>query len=194
MAHQYTNEQRQFIKENVTGRTCKELTALVNAEFGIQLSEAVVNSYKKNHGLKSGLSGQFKPGRTPVNKGKKYPGLYKNSGQFQVGRKPKNYMPVGSERVNADGYVDIKISDPNKWRAKHKLVWEEVNGPIPAGKVVMFADGNNRNFDIDNLLCVTKRKMLTLNKHKLISTDADLTRTGLLIADVYEKMADRKRK
>ena len=103
MAHQYTNEQREFIKENVAGRTCKELTALVNAEFGIQLSEAVVNSYKKNYGLKSGLSGQFKPGRTPVNKGKKYPGLYKNSGQFKIGRMPKNYLPVGSERVNADG-------------------------------------------------------------------------------------------
>ena len=96
--------------------------------------------------------------------------------------------------MNADGYVDIKIADPNKWRAKHKLVWEEVNGPIPTGKVVMFADGDNRNFAIDNLLCVTKRKMLTLNKHKLISNDAELTRTGLLIADVYEKIADRKRK
>lgn len=103
-------------------------------------------------------------------------------------------MPVGSERVNSDGYVDIKISDPNKWKGKHILIWEKENGPVPKGHCVIFGDGNNRNFDSNNLILVSRQQLIVLNKNNLIQSDADLTRTGVIIADLYQKINERKAK
>lgn len=113
--------------------------------------------------------------------------------QFKKGNKPHNYVPVGSERVNADGYVDIKIAEPNRWRGKHLIVWEQHNGrPVPKGHAVIFGDRNRRNFDPDNLVLVSRSQLATMNKMNLIRDDADLTRTGVILADIYQKISQRK--
>ena len=114
-----------------------------------------------------------------------------NTDAISKGQKPHNYKPVGSERVNGDGYVDVKI-DPNKWRAKHRLLGRR-NGPIPKGYVIIFGDGNRRNFQQDNLILVSKSQLAILNKNQLIQNDADLTRAGIVIADIYKKIGERKK-
>lgn len=191
MAHKYTREQVDFIKENIKGRKVDELIKMFNQYFNETLDNNLIRAFIKNHGLKSGVSCQFGKGHIPVNKGKKGVG-YWNCTQFKKGDKPHNYLPVGSERVNGDGYVDIKIADPNKWKGKHILIWEEHNGPVPKVHAVIFGDRNNRNFDIDNLILVSRKQLLMLNRNKLIQNDADLTRTAVIIADVYQKISDRK--
>ena len=103
-------------------------------------------------------------------------------------------MPVGTERTNTDGYVEIKIADPNKWKGKHRIIWEETHGPIPKGHVVIFADGNRRNFDPDNLLLVSRAQLARMNQTHLIKNDAELTKTGVIVADVLSKIGERKRK
>jgi hypothetical protein len=192
MPHYYTIEQADFLRENVTGRGNTELTQMFNAQFGLDLSVAQIKAFKKNRGLSSGLDGRFKPGHIPFNKGKEGLGGWEPT-QFKKGHKPHNYKPVGTERVNGDDYVDIKVADPNKWRAKHILVWEKENGPVPKGHVIIFGDGNRRNFEPDNLILVSRKQLSTLNKNKLIQNNADLTRVGLAIADIYQKISDRKK-
>ncbi|MEN6487843.1 MAG: HNH endonuclease [Smithella sp.] len=64
--------------------------------------------------------------------------------QFKKGNKPANWVPIGTERTNRDGYVEVKIADGrlNKnWKAKHIFIWETANGPVPKGHVVIFGDG-----------------------------------------------------
>lgn len=193
MCHKYTEEERKFIKNNVVGRSIKELTKLINKEFNLDLKTTQIKSYLGNHNLKNGLDSKFKKGQAPPNKGHK--GLAKaNKTSFKKGHRPHNYLPVGSERVNGDGYVDIKIADPNKWKAKHKIIWEAVNGDIPKDHVVIFADRNKRNFDINNLILISRKQLLIMNKNKLIQNDSDLTRTGVIIANVYQKIVDRRKK
>lgn len=92
------------------------------------------------------------------------------------------------------GYVDIKIADPNKWKGKHILIWEELHGPVPKGHAVIFADGNNRNFDPENLLLVSRKQLVRMNQRGLIQNDAELTKTGVIIADIYNKIGEAKRK
>lgn len=46
--------------------------------------------------------------------------------------------------------------------------------------------------DINNLIMVSKSQLLKLNQHKLIKDDADLTRTGVIIADLITKISKRK--
>lgn len=55
------------------------------------------------------------------------------------------------------------------------------------GYKVIFADKNKRNFDPDNLILVTDSESLIMNTNKLIYEDAELTKTGSLIAKVIDK-------
>ena len=107
---------------------------------------------------------------------------------------PYNYKPVGTERINGDGYIYIKVADPRTWKAKHRIIWEEVNGVVPKGHALIFADGNRLNVVFENLVLVSKRQLAVMNKHRLIAQDADLTKTGVIVADVYLKIGERKRK
>lgn len=68
--------------------------------------------------------------------------------------------PVGSERKDYDGFYKVKVgvdeSGKPIWKRKHIVIWEEANGPIPEGYVIMFKDGDRSNLDLDNLVCVPR--------------------------------------
>lgn len=193
MVHRYTAAHIKFITENVVGHSRKELTEMVNSQFGLELSLSQITGFIKNNKLSSGIDCTFKPGNIPFNKGKKGFGGWEPT-QFKKGNKPLNYRPVGSERVSVDGYVEIKVADPGKWRHKHVVTWEEENGPVPKGKVLLFLDGNQLNVSVDNLQLITRSQLARLNNLDLISHDADLTKTGIIITDVYQKIGERKTK
>lgn len=195
----FTREQKEFIRQNVDGRLNQELADLVNEKFGLEITARQMNTYKKNHGLVSGVDCRFSKGSTPANKGTK--GLYNVGGNrtsFKKGQRALNYKPVGSERIDRDGYTLIKVSDEGpwhkRWRHKHKVVWEKANGPIPKGYVVLFADQNKSNITLDNLILVHQSRLSILNNKRLLFKDADLTRTGLIMADIYKKIGERKRR
>jgi hypothetical protein len=186
----YFAEIREFIKENYAGNGPKNMTELLNKTFGTNYTYAQIDGYYNNHNIDSGLDGKFQKGHIPPNKGKKGTGGWEPT-QFKKGCRPVNFKPIGSERVNIDGYTEIKIADPNKWRLKHQVIWEAANGPMPKGHGVIFGDGKRSNCDINNLILVSQRQLLTLNRNKLIQKDADLTRSAIIIVDVLHKMGDR---
>lgn len=153
-----------------------------------------MRAFIKNNGLKSGIDARIKLGSVPPNKGKKKLWTSGEDTQFKKGHKPHNYVPVGSERVNGDDYVDIKIADPNMWRGKHLLIWEQQCGhAVPRGHAVIFGDGDRRNFDPDNLILVTRGQLAIMNNRGFIQKDAELTRTGIILADIIKKIGERKR-
>ncbi|WP_233095997.1 hypothetical protein [Alicyclobacillus sp. SO9] len=53
----FTNEQKAFIKDNVKGLSNQKLADLVNKRFGLSITARQMNTWKKNHGLTSGLKG-----------------------------------------------------------------------------------------------------------------------------------------
>lgn len=106
---------------------------------------------------------QFTSGHTPANKGKKMsPELYAKCAptMFKKGHIPGNHREVGSERVNKDGYVEIKVAEPNKWKAKHRVIWEAANGPVKKGYNVQFKDGNPKNITLENLYLISRAQQL----------------------------------
>lgn len=188
----YPPEVAKFIRDHVKGISTKELVEMVNEKFGTEFTVSKMHNFKCNHNLKSGIDGRFKKGHMPHNKGQKGI-MYKGSekGWFKKGHVSENKRPIGSERVESkNGYIMIKVAEPNKWRLKHNVIWEEHNGLIPKGNVVIFLDGDKTNCNIDNLVCITQEENLIMNKRGLRYSEAELTKTGTLIAKVV--VAERK--
>jgi hypothetical protein len=180
----YTDEMKQFILDNYKGRYNQELADLFNQKFNTNITSRTIKSYKANNKLNSGLTGKFRKGQTPHNKGKKMPKeVYEKvkHTMFAKGNVPPNHRPVGSERISKDGYIEVKAAEPNKWRLKQRVVYEEAKGKIPEGCPIIFLDGNKRNFDIENLRCITRSELLYLNCNGLNNSN-EITETGILMA------------
>ena len=192
--HRYSEEQKKFIIDNYYGKYSKELADIFNKQFNTNITAKEIKNYRKNHKLNSGLSGQFKKGHVAHNKGKKQIEYMSQESiertketRFKKGNKPKNYRPIGSERITKDGYIEVKVSDPNKWETKNKIIYKQYFGDIPKGHKVIYADGNKLNNDINNLILVSDNEELIMNRHKLRTEDIELTKTGYLIAKVIDK-------
>ena len=117
---------------------------------------------------------RFEIGHVSHNKGKKLEEFISAQGiekvratQFKKGNLPHNYKPVGHERVDKDGYVEVKVRDADdskqNFEFKHRLLYVAHNGPIPEGCIVEFADGNKQNFDPSNLVVRTREQNLRAN-------------------------------
>lgn len=201
MRHIYSDEEHKFIIDNVEGITLKELTKRFNEKFNLNVTENAIANRKNILGLRSGIvGGQFQKGHIPANKGKKgsmSPEQYEKckATMFKKGNIPANHRPIGSERVNRrDGSILIKVQDGHlqkNWMSKSRYIYEQAHGKIPKGHKVIFADGNNRNFDLDNLILVSNAEEFIMNQRKLMSKDAEFTKTGVVIAKVLSKAKKR---
>ncbi|MDR1839275.1 MAG: HNH endonuclease [Treponema sp.] len=181
----YTPEEIQFVKKNIRGRTYIETLKLFNKRFGLRLSLKQLETMTYKHKIYNGV-GKWLPGHIPANKGKTPPGWR------------GNWKPVGSERLS-QGYVWVKVTDikhrgSKNWKAKHAAIWEKENGRVPKGHVVIFADRNNRNFELDNLMLISRAELSVMNNLGLIANNKELTATGKTIADVKLAVGKRRKK
>ena len=193
--NKYTEEMQEFILNNYKGITSQELADKFSEHFGVIVKASQMKSFKGNHRLASGVDRKFVKGQVSHNKGMKgcYAGCEK--GWFPKGNTPHNHKPVGSERLSKDGYIEIKVAEPKKWRLKHNVVWEDQNGKIPRNHVVIFLDGNKLNLDISNLKLVSRSELLIMNRYDLFQPDAELTEVATTLAKVIDaKCAAKKRK
>jgi hypothetical protein len=168
----YTQEELRFLRRNIKGRSYVEITELFNKHFGRNISFTKMRGVLVYHQIRNKRNTRF------------YPGI---PCQF------KGY-PVGAERINGYGYVEIKVADnPSRWRKKHVLIWEKENGKTPKGHRVIFADKNKYNFALENLLLISMKELAVMNSLKFISNSMDLTKTGKAIADLTMAINARKR-
>lgn len=198
MANKYGEDVYNFIKKHVKNRTNVKLLELVNSRFGDIFTLKTLKSFKGNHKLSSGLTGRFIKGHTPSNKGQKMdPEKYKKCAgtMFKKGHIPHNHRTLGSERITKDGFIAIKIKEPNKWMLKQRYIWEQITGEkIPEGGIITFLDGDRRNFDISNLACITKNENCRLNHRGIRSDSADITKANINIVRLDNKIRELKRK
>ncbi|WP_353853097.1 HNH endonuclease signature motif containing protein [Dehalobacter restrictus] len=191
----YPAEVREFIRNNYIGVGHQGMADLLNQEFGTNYTKGQMKAIYSRFKLNSGRTGRFPKGNVPVNKGKKghsYPGMVAT--QFKKGNIPRNWWPVGTEMLRADGYIWKKVAEPNKWRQKHVLIWEAANGPRPVKHVVIFGDSNRSNFDPNNLILISQAQLVRMNQKNLIRDNVELTRTGVIIADICNKIGMRRKK
>lgn len=194
----YPNELTSVIAADM-GRTEQQVYYAAH-KMGLKKSPEFLSSQLSTQFKTGHAPTQFKPGMVPWNKGiagstGNHPNTQRT--QFKAGRRPeeaRNYRPVGSVRVTRDGYLERKVTDDTsvyparRWVAVHRLVWEEVNGPMPKGYVVVFKPGmastDPDEITIDRVELITRAELMRRNtRHNLppelnalISTKARLTR------------------
>lgn len=132
----------------------------------------------RTDGKRGGVS-RFKSGRETWNKGVQgVTGHHPNTVRTQFkkgcmhGAAQHNYVPIGSERISKDGYLERKVNDDHltparRWVGVHRLVWEAANGPIPRGHVVCFRPGHKSaeaaRITIDGLELVSRADLARRN-------------------------------
>lgn len=194
-----TQEMVSYLVGFIPGHTEQEIREAFDREFGIVLTKSQIKNFKVRYGIKSGTTGgRFQPGYVPHNKGKKMSKeVYEKvrPTMFKPGNKPVNYKPVGSERVSVDGYVEIKIAEPNKWALKHRIVYEEYyHEKLKPGDVVIMLDGNKTNLDPDNLRKITRAELIRYNQDRLHGDNPEINEVAVTIAKLEALQGIRKRR
>lgn len=141
---------------------------------------------------------QFKKGHTPWNKGLKGWQKIKPKSLFKKGNLPQTTLQIGTEKTDKDGFVRIKVSNDrgdknksNRWKLKHHVIYQQHHPNITIGKDdrIIFLDGNNRNFDIDNLELISKREQLSLAHFGKLN-DPEETKTLISLVRLRNKLLD----
>jgi hypothetical protein len=177
------------------------------------VSAANLHALRKRKGWRTGRTGCFVSGQVPHNKGANCPegtgGRHPNSRrtQFRSGALPHNTKFLGHERVSKDGYVEVSIAETNphtgfarRYVLKHKHVWEQANGPLPAGMALKCLDGNRLNTDPSNWEAVPRGVLARLNggrfKKRLAYDQAhpDVKPVVMAIAKLEQRASERRRR
>lgn len=191
--HRYTQEEKDFIRDNCKGKSVDELQRMLNEHFQINVTKKSVKGIMYRNGWKNGMQGfntRFEKSHTPHNKGKSFPHTSKT--KFKKGNIPPSHKPVGSESIEA-GYVVVKIAEPNVWVKKHRYIWEQAYGPIPDSMVIRFADGDKMNVTLDNLFLTPHRVCISVVKRGIEHSDPDLNVTTHKLAELELAIKDVKK-
>lgn len=193
------SEQIEYLKSIYKGISNRECTRLMNEKFGLSLTCDQVKAQKQRLKLDSGLDGRFQKGQKPNDNCFKKGERVSIETEFKKGNTPKNWTPIGTEKIRSDGYIWVKISDIRgvkyghliNWKQKHIIVWEEANGPIPKGNCLIFLDGDKLNVNLDNLACVSQSQRLIMCQKHLIFDNPEITKSGIQLAKLID-LANKK--
>ena len=193
----YPQGMYEFIRDNSWGVSSQEMADMVNAKFGTSWTQTGMKQFRQRHGIKSGVTGWYRKGHPPGNKGKTIdeymaPEAAAKVRQtaFRKGHRPANELPVGTIVVRGNDKL-IKVSDEGsiweRWKYLGRYIWEQNNGPIPKGMCITFRDGDNMNCELSNLMMVTREECAQLTHLHYRFKDPDLTDTALAVIRVRNK-------
>ncbi|OBQ72380.1 HNH endonuclease [Mesorhizobium loti] len=167
----YSDEELSFLEWR-QAFSRRDLHAAFVEQFGrdeVTLDQIKALCYRK--GWSTGRNGCFVKGQIPFNKGKPHPARGRaTETQFKkgcmTGAAAAKYKPIGTERINKDGYIERKVHEgiplSSRWRLVHVLRWEEAHGPLPAGAALKCLDGNRRNTEPSNWRSVPRALLARL--------------------------------
>lgn len=172
-------EDIKYFKQIVKGHTTKEIIDLFYKTTGILLSKQQVKDQKRRFKLTSGVDAGFKKGHKATGK------------PFKKGNIPHNHKPIGYEFLRSDGYIEIKVAEPNTWKLKHLYIYEKYKGKIPEGYNIIFLDQDKTNFNLDNLELVKTNIIKGTIGTRLIIKNKEFNKALILTQQLKEKVKEK---
>lgn len=168
MRNKYSKEFEQFVIENVSKYTREELRKIVQDKFNIKLSSEALRRYIFSHCKEK----------------------WKDYDKEKV-RKNIFRCNIGAERSSAGG-IFVKIGEPNRWRLKHRLMYEKYhNCKLRDDECIIFLNQNRNDFSKENLKKITFEEFMYLHNCGTFSKNPELTKAGILSAQLRIKANDK---
>lgn len=191
----FSPEEIKWLTENRIGFNFDVTTEKMNKVFGTNYKVSQVRGWCHAHHLPNGMDMKFPKGHVSFNKGRKgwcAPGCEK--GWFKKGHRPHNSVGVDTEVIVDDGYIKVKIAEPNVWELKHRIVWQKVNGVIPEDSCLIFLNGDKTDCRIENLMLIKRSVLCVLNHEHLLFNDAAATKCGVTMAMIKSRVRELQKK
>ena len=188
--HRWSEEEKAYLRKIAKNTPIKQIQEMMSRKFDYEFSRGQITKAMFRFGALNGNDPRFKKGDEPWNKGKKM-----NIDPWNKGKRlgpAYNRSDIGTEHIDTKGFIHVKVSNPSGWKLKHHLIYEKHYGPIEEGYLVIFADKNKNNFDINNLIKIKKSELLTINSNGLYYDNAELTKVGVNVAKVIEMINKKK--
>lgn len=167
----YTDEQLDFLREAIPGRSYRQVSELFEERYGFAISRAALCGIRSRLGVYAGVNaGRFRKGVAPANKGKSWDEQNISdeararmlSTTFKKGIVPHNTRELLDEKLDPSGKLWLVKVDPRDapntvryWVPRSHLNWERANGrPWPEGHKALHLDGDSHNDDPDNVMPV----------------------------------------
>ena len=183
--HRWTDDQVEYLRRHYADTLTVDLAAALGLRagrilakanaLGLRKSAALIAETARQRTLTPGhgsLGSRIQAGAVPWNKGIKGQRVSMAT-EFKPGNRPASWVTVGSYRVNADGYLDRKVTDEGgpsqRWKPVHRLLWIDAHGEIPAGHIVVFKPGRRSaelaQITLDAIELVTRAENMRRNSH-----------------------------
>ena len=203
----FSLEQEAYLKSVNHGKTTRDMQRVIMEYTGKNLTLDQVKGWRARNHLDSGMTGWFQRNNPPVNKSKKLEEVVgKERAEkikkaikptlFKKGNIPHNHVEVGTKIKDSNGYWKLKVAEPNKWKWIHRMVWEEVHGPLKAGEAVIFLDGNPDHIELSNLMALTYEDLMRVNSPTSFggfTEDPELNRTIAQTAKLLSLSSEKKK-
>ena len=136
----FTTEMTEWIRQNCKGVEWEDVATNFNCHFGLSKTARQLRSHAHDNEIHNGI--------------------YHGHSCHHA-----HWRPVGSKRLDKDGYVVIKVAEPCKWRRAQLVEWEKYHKPIDIKtEMLIFLDGNRQNYKIDNLYLIPRRLIGNINQ------------------------------
>lgn len=197
----WTDKEVEVLREIYPDTSNPECSRILNRSLlSIKNKASQLDLSKDPAYLEAAKPGQFHSGQESWNKGTNWKaGGRSAETRFREGQKPHTTVPVGTVTEHKDGYLKKKVRDDltpgrHNWKFVHVIEWEKHNGPLPKGWIVRFADGDNLNFDKDNLVAVSRQLNAVINRWLAVE---EMPEGGLhslkIMAQIKMKARERKK-
>ena len=152
--YDFSEKEKEFIKKYYPDHGPEKTAEMLNEVFE---TNRTVNSVKNMANSKLGLS----VSDSFINE------LNKIKHEKMMKAHVKESRSIRKE-TRKNGRICYKMkADNGQWRTPGIVIWEESNSPIPKGYRLIYLDGDNLNYQLDNLWLVTDKisYQVQTNKH-----------------------------
>lgn len=140
--------------------------AKMAARMGLYKSELFKQNELEKQGerlRKAGVLSRFKKGNRSHNKGKpmcpevynKVKDTFLKKGQEPHNTKHDGYVSIRLDKASGRKYKHIRVSK-GFWKMLHVYNWEQANGKVPSGNILIFKNGNTMDCDLSNIVLISR--------------------------------------
>lgn len=160
-----TEEQDQFIRDNYPTLGGVKLTEAYNSKFGTQKTYRQMKSLVNNRKLTIADEEVFRDCR-----------VNKRGCKYQIGEVSEGWQ---------EPYVKV---GENKFVAAGRYMYEQANGEVPKGYMVIHLDGDIQNYSLGNLQAIPKAYTAKMMRNKLWSHHPTITKGAIMLCELQEKI------